>query len=100
MLAASLHVYLATWEKELGVVWDDPTEKRKAFKKGFVNGYRYCFEVVLQSPWAQAPVDLKIIEQVVMVRNQDQHPDRIDTLRGRSYSSNDRKKYPRPFFCE
>ena len=96
MLSASLKLYFRTWEKELGIVWKNG-ERKQAFKKGFLQGYKICFEGVLGVSWDDCPADLDLIEQIILARNRDQHPDEIASMRV-VYEKNDLKKYPRPFF--
>jgi hypothetical protein len=80
MLSASLQLYFKTWEQKLGVVWEQG-ERKKAFKNGFVQGYRTCFGSVLKLSLGDCPVDFDILEDVVLARNSDQHPDNITTMR-------------------
>ena len=96
MLSPSLELYFKTWEKELGIVWKNG-ERKRAFKKGFLQAYRNCFEEVLGVSWDHCPADLKLIEQITLARNRDQHPDEITSMRV-AHGEKDLKKYPRPFF--
>ncbi|EFO30190.1 conserved hypothetical protein [Roseibium sp. TrichSKD4] len=48
MLSPSLQLYFRTWERELGVKWEEG-ERRELFKNGFLEGYLTCFEQVLCS---------------------------------------------------
>lgn len=96
MLSASLQLYFKTWERELHVKWA-PGEKKAAFKNGFVQGYRDCFGEVLKIDWRDCPIDFAILEQVVLARNRDQHPEDI-VLDFIQHSASDREKYPIPFF--
>ena len=96
MLSPTLKLYFGTWEKELGIIWNNG-ERNRVFKKGFLQGYRKCFEEVLGVSWDNCPADLELIEQITLARNRDQHPDEIASMRVR-YAKNDLKKYPRPFF--
>ncbi len=96
MLSASLQLYFRTWERELGITWDDG-ERKKAFKKGFLGGYRACFGQVLKLSWDDCSANLDLIEQVVLARNRDQHPDSISTMRV-THAYKDRKERGRLFF--
>lgn len=96
MLSASLQLYFRTWESELGVRWEKG-EREKAFKKGFLRGHQFCFGEVLKLSWDNCPADLKLIEQVVLARNRDQHPETITTMRV-SHSYTERKERGRLFF--
>ncbi|MDB5772754.1 MAG: hypothetical protein JWM42_3128, partial [Burkholderia sp.] len=47
--------------------------------------------------WGSCAADLTIIEQVVLVRNRDQHPESITTVRA-THAEKDWQRYPQPFF--
>ena len=81
LLSGSLQLYLRTWDQMLSLKCSD--EFGSQFRNGgFVGGYRACFARKLRLPWNDCPADLELIEQVVLsVRNRDQHPDSITTLR-------------------
>ena len=96
MLSTSLNLYLWTWEQELPIRWTGD-ERKHAFRNGYLDGYRACFEYILEQSWADCPADLALIEQVTLARNRDQHPDEIVTMRV-SHTRADLNKYPRPFF--
>lgn len=80
MLSPSLRLYLKTWERQLGVRWEEH-ERRKAFRKGFLNGYLTCFEKVSGIVRKECPADLDLIEQIILARNRDQHPEDITSMR-------------------
>lgn len=96
MLSASLELYFKTWESQLGVRWEND-ERKRAFEKGFLRGYQYCFGDVLKLSWRDCPADLEILEQIVLARNRDQHPDSI-TRMGVKHTIHDRKRFPGLFF--
>jgi hypothetical protein len=96
MLSASLQLYFKTWKSEFGGKWQQK-EREKAFKDGFVDGYRTCFGDVLNISWDDCPADFSLLEQVTLARNRDQHPESITSLRV-NHSRKDREKYLRPFF--
>ena len=96
MLSPSLQLYFKTWERELGVQWDEG-ERKKVFKNGFVEGYMACFEQVLGISRQDCPADFTIIEQIVLARNRDQHPDQLTTMRV-NHSKTDREKHGHLFF--
>ncbi len=96
ILSASLNLYFATWEKELGVTWVEG-ERERAFKKGFLRGYQKCFAEVLKLSWADCPARLDVVEQIILARNRDQHPETIATMRV-THAHADRRKYPQLFF--
>jgi hypothetical protein len=66
-------------------------------KNGYLKGYRSAFGDVVDHLWDGCPVDFDILEQVVLARNVDQHPDHISTMRVR-HTEKDWQKYPQPFF--
>lgn len=97
MLASSLSLFFRYWEKQLclsckGIAKD-------AFGNGLLQGYQKCFEVVSGVGWDSCPANLELIEQIVLARNRDQHPEDIWSL-GVSHSEKDRQRYPSPFFIE
>ncbi len=96
MVSASLNLYFRTWEKELGIRWE-PGERKLAFKNGNLRGYRTCFEEALGRTWSECPADLELLEQIILARNRDQHPEEITTMRVK-HGKTDLKKYPRPVF--
>lgn len=97
MLAASLTLFLRYWERQLGLICKDTGEQ--VFRGGLLNGYRYCFETVSGKSWESCPANLALIEQVLLARNRDQHPEDIWGLYV-SHSARDREKYPSLFFVE
>ncbi|UWR45372.1 hypothetical protein [Phaeobacter inhibens] len=80
MLSPSLQLYFRTWERQLGIRWDEG-ERNRAFKKGFLNGYLTCFEQVSGIVRKDCPADLDLIEQFILARNRDQHPEDITSMR-------------------
>ena len=96
MVSSSLHLYFITWENELGIGWL-PDAHKGAFKKGYLHGYRTCFEEVLEQPWADCPADLELVEQIILARNRDQHPKEIMTKHV-EHGKKDLAQYPRPVF--
>lgn len=96
MLSASLQLYFRTWERELGLSCGK--DFRVAFRdEGLVGGYRTCLASRVGIDWSLCPADLAIIEQVVLARNRDQHPENITTIRV-VYAEKDWQHFPRPFF--
>ena len=96
MVSSSLHLYFRTWEQELGIGWL-PGARKRAFKKGYLRGYRTCFEEVLGRTWADCPADLKLVEQIILARNRDQHPEEIMSMHV-EHGEKDLAQYPRPVF--
>ena len=96
MVSASLHLYFRTWERELEIRWR-PGERKKAFKNGYLWGYRTLFEELLDRSWSICPADLEVIEQIILARNRDQHPEEITTMRVK-HGTAGLEKHPRPVF--
>ena len=80
MLSASLQLYFRTWERNLGLSCGK-TFKAEFRDGGIVGGYRACLASCADIDWSQCPADLEIIEQVVLARNRDQHPESITSAR-------------------
>lgn len=97
MLAASLQLYLKTWDMELalkcGAIY------KAEFKDGWINGYRVCFREQLGIRWKEGPTDLHLLEEIVLARNRAQHPESI-ARDGITYSKSDAKKLPKIFFVD
>lgn len=91
-LSASMKLYFVQWVSELGI-----NVNEKAFKSGFLDGYRTVFGAVTKQLWDSCPADLAILEQVVLARNNDQHPETITSL-GAYHQKRDREKHPDLFF--
>lgn len=96
MLSPSLQLYFRTWERELGVQWEED-ERKRAFKKGMIGGDRYYFEKILGVSWDDCSAELSLVEQITLARNLDQHPENITTMRVR-YGNKDLERYSHPFF--
>ncbi len=98
MLAESLKLYFTTWEKELGICCRKNFKSEFKPKKGaWVNGYRSCFSQVLGLEWDSCPVDFQILEQIIFLRNDTQHPKSISMIEG-FHPDYVTKKYAVPFF--
>lgn len=96
MLSASLQLYFMAWEREGNLTGRE--EFKSIFKKkGFVAGYRAWIAARRGIDWSKCPADLDIIEQVVLARNRDQHPDHIATVHVQ-HEKNEWKRFPMPFF--
>lgn len=98
MLAASLQLYLKTWDDKLELRCG-AVHKTEFKKSGWINGYRICFQDQLGIQWEESPADLHVLEEVVLARNRVQHPERI-TINRITYSKSDAKKLPRIFFVD
>ncbi len=99
LLAAALQLFLWTWDKELNLYCDE--RNRKDFRgKGWLNGYRTCYQETLNIYWENSPCDLVFLEGLVLARNRIQHPESIHTVRAK-YSQQDFDKLgKRLFFTE
>jgi hypothetical protein len=97
MLTATLHMYFKTWQKVLGVEIEE--KLRGLFKKNWVQGYKELFANSAGVPFNSCPVNLKLLEELVLARNRTQHPESLSTIRS-SYSSADLQKLPHPFFID
>lgn len=98
MLAASFHLYLKTWERQIGI----PVGKslKPYFKKnGWLHGYKAYFAQRVGVRFEDSPCDLLLLEELVLARNRVQHPESI-TTHSTHYSDSDLKKLPRPFFVD
>jgi hypothetical protein len=96
MLSATLQLYLNTWDRILGLQCG-VGYKADFRSSGLVGGYMRCLSERLGVDWSACPADLSIIEQVVLARNRDQHPESITTLRV-THADHDRVRHPQPFF--
>jgi hypothetical protein len=96
MLSAALQLYFKTWERKLRLSCG--RDFSAAFKKdGLVGGYQACLAERVGIDWRCCPADLPIIEQVVLARNRDQHPENITMVRV-SHAEKDWQRYPQLFF--
>ena len=66
-------------------------------RRNVLRGYQKCFGEVLGVSWEDCPADLNVIEQIVLGRNRDQHPEHIHSMQIR-HSDKDLRKHPSPFF--
>ena len=97
MLAATLHAYLKSWVELTGIKVDESL--KPAFKAGWLNGYKAYFARHIRIKFETGPANLAVLEELVLARNQIQHPPSITT--GSShYSEHDLRKLPHPFFVD
>lgn len=79
MLSDSLKLYFSEWERQLGITCRNKCKKQ--FKeRGFLHGFRTCFQQNTYVDWTNGPFDLDVIEQVILARNDSQHPTEITNL--------------------
>jgi hypothetical protein len=98
MLAGSLKLYFQRWEGFLVARWEKKN-RDKAFKGGMIGGYKICFAHVGKIDWSKCPVDLDVLEQIVLLRNRDQHPECITTLDA-GYWGEARQRFSRLLFTD
>lgn len=78
MLTTALHLYFQSWVKEREL----PIEENSHTKKGWLAFYKERFmQSKLKINFDEAPVDLKLIEEIILARNNIQHPSSIVTMR-------------------
>ena len=91
-----MQLYFEQWKVELRFSLDD--EDKKVFKNhGILAGYRNVFEILLKLPWTDCPADLRILAQVTLARNSDQHSSSISTIHA-YHQARDRERHPDHFF--
>ncbi len=99
MLAAALHLYLESWVKQSGIVVDQSMKKSVFKNKGWFSGYDAHFTKHFNVAFKNGPSDLKMLEEVVLVRNRIEHPPSI-TDQKTQYSASDLKQLRHPFFVD
>ena len=100
ILSESLKAFFQAHERKVGLSFREQLgekEFKQVFRKGFIHGYQTCFERFLHVDWANCPADLKLLEQIVMARNDSQHAGTITQSRA-THSRESLKKFPTPFF--
>jgi hypothetical protein len=97
MLAASLHLYLTEWERQLDLKCCPDSSAE--FKKGWLPGYRACFRQRRTILWDESGADLELLEQIVLARNRVQHPGSIAGIHV-THSVEDIKKHSTIFFVD
>lgn len=98
MLVASLHIYLQTWQKIIAAPLDGAL-KAEFKERGWIRGYQLYFAQHAGISFERCPSNLKMFEELVLARNQIQHPSSITTVSS-SYSNKDLRKVPHPFFVD
>lgn len=105
LLSATLQLYLKEWERNFFLCYGakktssikKASEYVKKSKSGWFNGYRLYSSKELGIVWEEGPVDVSLLEEVVLTRNRVQHPEYISALHV-SHSEKDIKKLQSPFF--
>lgn len=99
MLAAALHLYLESWVKQSRVVVEESLKKSVFKKSGWFSGYDAHFTKHFNIAFKTGPCDLKMLNEVVLVRNRIEHPPSI-TNQKTQYSASDLKLLRHPFFVD
>ncbi|WP_313808824.1 hypothetical protein [Sphingobium sp.] len=96
MLSEILKLYFEEVRRDIGFEFSD---KRKAFRNGFVEAYRDALGEIFQTDWIEVGVDFALIEQIVLARNLTQHGGNITTwdINHDAYTFT---KHPKPFFAQ
>ena len=99
MLAASLHLYLKTWEQLSGKTANK--ENKTIFKKaGWFTGYRKFFETEIGVlNFAESGANLELLKELVLARNRIQHPESIANQLT-TYTGSDLEKLPHVLFVD
>lgn len=100
MLSEALKAFFRAHERDLRLDFEKmlgEEEYAKVFKKGFIKGYRTCFERFLRVNWTRCPADLRLLEQIVLARNDSQHGGHITLMRA-THSPTTLRRYPAAFF--
>lgn len=95
MLSASLQVYFKEWHRRLG--YPEGLDIKAAFKNGWPNGYKLLYEAHGSENFDTAPINLGLIEELVLARNCIQHPGDL-TRHTYSYTDGDVRKMQSPIF--
>lgn len=99
MLASALHLFLEAWIGQSAVPIDDRLKKAEFKKRGWLSGYNAHFTTRFGIAFENSPVDLRVLEEVVLARNRIEHPTAISDLKTR-YSTSDMKKRSIPLFVD
>lgn len=77
MLMSSFHSYFKTWTKKSGIKLDIKVKNVDPQKKGWFWKYRNHFRHHFNIDFTNSPVDLNIIEELLLVRNNIEHQSSI-----------------------
>jgi len=77
MLMSALHLYLKTWTKQSHIPIIDKLHKSTFKNKGWFWGYSSHFSHHFNIDFKKAPVDLKILEEIILARNNIEHQSSI-----------------------
>jgi hypothetical protein len=95
LLSDTLKLYFQALQHR--VIGFDFKDGKKLFKRGFVAAYRDVLGTILQTDWSDCPADLAVIDQIVLARNDGQHPTSLGSF-DVSHDPSVLEKHPRPFF--
>lgn len=99
MLSAALHLYLESWVKQSRVAVEESMKKSVFKEQGWFSGYDAHFTMHFNIAFKSGPSDLKMLNEVVLVRNRIEHPYSI-TDQKTQYSASDLKQLRHPFFVD
>jgi hypothetical protein len=97
MLADTLKLYLNALKDSIGFRFDEE-EISVCNKGGFVAAFRMALGEILDTDWADCPVNFDIIEQVVLARNDHAHGGQLSSFHV-PHNSKSLRKHRRPFFA-
>lgn len=92
LLSNTFKLYLNTWTEQLGI-----GDKGKRGESPLDRFRRVLSIHSIQVDWSDCPAEGGIIEQMILARNREQHPEMIGTL-SIQHDQNTLDKYPRPLF--
>jgi hypothetical protein len=98
MLSGALQVYFIGWDRALGLN-SSKIAKSTFSNRGWLAGYMEALATGAGIVWVKCPTDQALLEQIVLARNLDQHPETITTTHV-SHNTRDLKKHPQPFFLD
>jgi hypothetical protein len=96
MLSAQLKLYFITWCSHLHIK-TQKSEEALSKKKGFLDGYKQLLSKRLGIDWTECPANFAVIEQAILARNRDQHPDSI-TRQSVHHRRDELARFAQPFF--
>lgn len=99
MLAAALKLYLESWVRQSGIVVVESLKKSVFKNHGWFAGYKTHFTQCFDVAFNAGPANLQLLEEIVLARNQIEHPLSITSHRT-EYSHSDLKKLRHPFFID
>jgi hypothetical protein len=101
MLSEAIKAFFVGHERDLGADFEkavgDEDEFNKIFSKGFLKGYQKLYARFFHVNWSRCPADLKLLEQIVLARNDSQHARGITQFRA-THSAKNLRRFPEPFF--